>query len=348
MVDKLKLSDRVQNKTFDGDDKALAKFVAVHLNRIVQECAPKARPSSKYYLGTNAVGGNVAISAPHVVSCDEDEFPKSQDMAKSPLPLSVRSDDHEGSTTCIDDTFSLGFTPRQGIDADDDFGEALSLLQQEPTPCSKFMSEPAESVNITPQPIRRVLNGKDQIISSRKEPDHNGTAKLFDLQKEAKWRTIHNKKRKTVTRDDTLTRKFTMNDDILLIRGILRYGKKWKTIRDNEPRLHHILHSALKDRTRSKRFQAKLLKAEADPTILDRPHELYEGVHQEQCRSDEMSSNCDYGYGSEESYASNTVTATMPPLYSSTVRKNYLRQADPEFHLPLEVALDPLFLLGDT
>jgi len=343
-VDKPKLWDRIQKGTIDGGGEALA----VHLNRIVQECAPNARAGSKYYLGTNAVGGNVAISAPNVVSCDEDELPKSQDMAESPLPLGARSDDHEGSATCIDDTFSLGFTPRQGIDADDDFGEALSLLQQEPTPCSKFISEPAESVNITPQPIRRVPRGKNQIRSSRKEPNNNGSAKLFGSEKEAQWRTTDKRKRKTETHDNALTRKLTMNDDILLIRGILRYGKKWKTIRDNEPRLHHILHSALKDRTRSKRFQAKLLKAEADPTILDRPHELCEGAHHVQGRSDDASSNGDYGYGSEASYASNTVTVTMPPLYSSTDRKNYLRQAVSEFHLPLEVALDPLFLLGDT
>ncbi len=349
------LWERIQNETFDSGDEDAAHVVATHLNRIVQECDPKARADSKYYIEQDEVEGNVALSAPNVISCDEDDLPRSTDLAASRLPLGALRDDLKESSICIDDTFCLGFTPRQGIDADDDFGEALALLQQAPTPCSKFISEPAESVNITPQPIRSSPKEKQRltppiphIISSIDELDHNGTlivsdktdAKLSDRGKEAKWKTNDNKRRKIETRDNALTRKLTMDDDILLIRGILRYGKKWKTIRDNEPRLHHIMHSALKDRTRSKRFQAKLLKAEANPSILNTSHGLCGGEHQLKDRSDEMSSS--NGYGSESSYASNTVTAPTTPSLAS--RKSSC-PAVTEFHLSPEVALDPLFLL---
>ena len=73
----------------------------------------------------------------------------------------------------------------------------------------------------------------------------------------------------------TGTRKFTRDDDIHLIRGILEYGRSsWKKIWKETPELQHIKHAALKDRGRSKRFQNALKWAEMDPTLLDRPFEL--------------------------------------------------------------------------
>jgi hypothetical protein len=100
-----------------------------------------------------------------------------------------------------------------------------------------------------------------------------------------------------------LTRKFSREAEILLIRGMLKHGKtkSWKKMcvlhvlnvranviqtsqvvlrgfraqRSNEqPGLHHIQHSALKDRARSRRFQRILARAELDPSLLDRPDEL--------------------------------------------------------------------------
>eukprot|EP00986_Skeletonema_menzelii_P011149 scaffold5669_cov144-Skeletonema_menzelii.AAC.12 len=76
------------------------------------------------------------------------------------------------------------------------------------------------------------------------------------------------------------TRKFTRDDDINLIRGILKHGKSsWKKIWQDAPELQHIKHAALKDRGRSKRFQNALEKALEDPSLLDRPDELLGDVH---------------------------------------------------------------------
>ena len=76
------------------------------------------------------------------------------------------------------------------------------------------------------------------------------------------------------------TRKFTRDDDINLIRGILNHGKSsWKKIWQDTPELQHIKHAALKDRGRSKRFQNALEKALEDPSLLDRPDELLGDVN---------------------------------------------------------------------
>ncbi len=71
------------------------------------------------------------------------------------------------------------------------------------------------------------------------------------------------------------TRKFTRDDDVNLIRGILKHGKSsWKKIWQETPQLQHIKHAALKDRGRSRRFQNALEQAKRDPSLLDRPFEL--------------------------------------------------------------------------
>ena len=78
----------------------------------------------------------------------------------------------------------------------------------------------------------------------------------------------------------TGTRKFTREDDINLIRGIIKFGRSsWKKIWKDTPELQHIKHSALKDRGRSKRFSTALEKAMKDPSLLDRPEKLLGDVH---------------------------------------------------------------------
>lgn len=64
---------------------------------------------------------------------------------------------------------------------------------------------------------------------------------------------------------------FTDDDDIKLIRGILKYGKKWKQIWE-EFNLTHINRMSLKDRARSKNFRVLLEMARKDPTVLDDPN----------------------------------------------------------------------------
>jgi len=81
-------------------------------------------------------------------------------------------------------------------------------------------------------------------------------------------------------RSATGTREFSRDDDVNLIRGILKYGKSsWKKIWQETPQLQHIKHAALKDRGRSRRFQNALELASKDPSLLDRPHELLGDAH---------------------------------------------------------------------
>ncbi len=69
---------------------------------------------------------------------------------------------------------------------------------------------------------------------------------------------------------------FNNNDDVLLIKGMLKYGKRWKQIWDEFPGLQHIKQSSLKDRARSRRFHNLLERVRLDATILDDPSALYD------------------------------------------------------------------------
>ena len=64
-----------------------------------------------------------------------------------------------------------------------------------------------------------------------------------------------------------LDKVFSLEDDIKLVRGILKHGKKWKEIWE-EYDLKHINKMSLKDRARSKPFQQLLEHAHCDESIL--------------------------------------------------------------------------------
>jgi hypothetical protein len=79
-----------------------------------------------------------------------------------------------------------------------------------------------------------------------------------------------------------------------LIRGILVHGKKWKVIWSTEPQLRHIYPSALKDRSRSRRFKEIFAKVEADPSLLKDPEAL--------CGSENQPEYMDYTPTRENGY----------------------------------------------
>ena len=88
-------------------------------------------------------------------------------------------------------------------------------------------------------------------------------------------RTDDNLYESEITTSETLRRKFTQEEEIAFIRGLLKYGfGKWKKIYAEYPILHQIKFQALKDRVRSKRFIRLYQRAEADRSLLDRPDEL--------------------------------------------------------------------------
>ena len=88
-------------------------------------------------------------------------------------------------------------------------------------------------------------------------------------------RTDDNLYESEITTSDTQRRKFTREEEIAFIRGLLKYGfGKWAKIYAEYPILHQIKFHALKDRVRSKRFLRLYQRAEADRSLLDRPDEL--------------------------------------------------------------------------
>lgn len=88
-------------------------------------------------------------------------------------------------------------------------------------------------------------------------------------------RTDDNLYESEITTTESLRRKFTQEEEIAFIRGLLKYGfGKWKKIYAEYPILHQIKFHALKDRVRSKRFIRLYQRAEADRSLLDRPDEL--------------------------------------------------------------------------
>ena len=82
-------------------------------------------------------------------------------------------------------------------------------------------------------------------------------------------RTSENK----IRHRNKLDKIFTDRDDIQLIRGILKHGKKWKLIWDTYD-LKHINRMSLKDRARSKAFRILLERARKDESILELPYEV--------------------------------------------------------------------------
>mmetsp|Transcript_38990 Transcript_38990/g.70226 ORF Transcript_38990/g.70226 Transcript_38990/m.70226 type:complete len:724 (+) Transcript_38990:79-2250(+) len=163
-------------------------------------------------------------------------------------------------------------TNKTSIVTDEDFGIALDLLRRAPTPDisdNNLLYGDAPPIDITPAPVNQVAV-KSPIatkISSSGERYHNGSFVVSKKKKTKGSKRGH---------EEGKTRKFSIHDEILLVKGMIKHGKKncWKKIYDEQPGLHHIKHSALKDRARSRRFKEILERAELDPSLLGRPDEL--------------------------------------------------------------------------
>ena len=171
---------------------------------------------------------------------------------------------------------------------DEDFSIVLDLLKRPPTPdhLTNFYEEDAPTIDIEPVPwsqIKPVVKP----IATKSSPSgicvvhssyEEGSGPLNNLQSPqvAEAEAGPAKKSKQNSNDEQKTRKFTRSDEILLIRGMMKHGQHaaWKRIYDETPGLHHILHSALKDRARSNRFKKIFERAQRDPTLLSCPYEL--------------------------------------------------------------------------
>lgn len=169
---------------------------------------------------------------------------------------------------------------------DEDFELALDLLRQPETPPghhpSDYLQSPDMAFSMTPTAVPGLLSpiptrvnsfGEQYYVNGKFVIDQRYRATNFCEEKEEQEK--NRPKTPTPNNDDGRTRKFTLSDEVQLIRGILEHGKSsWKKIWEGTRELQHIKHSALKDRARSKRFCSILEQAREDPTLLDRPQEL--------------------------------------------------------------------------
>ena len=275
--------ERIQNKSFDGGDMATSEAVFARLNHIIEQSVSTG-PTSSECMDTNSPSFDKKMTPiPNVVSYDEgtnlDDFSmhasSDDDQLLEKSPADQR--DH------CNDNFIQTITPN--FEIDEDFEIALELLRRAQTPdnMERFCDEPPDDIDITPAPITGLLTPIPVRVSSSGECYHNGTFVVSgydDVQSPNKGKRSKKgdsgtkKKKPTSEEHGNMTRKFTRNDEILLIRGIITHGKKWKKIWDADHRLQHIMHSALKDRARSRRFKMLLERAESEPDLLENPAEL--------------------------------------------------------------------------
>lgn len=131
-----------------------------------------------------------------------------------------------------------------------------------PDNSARLCHEVAPLINVTPTPINQVI-GSGGVVSGEQ------------YEKKAK--------KSRQSDEEGKTRKFTREDELLLIRGMMKHGVKscWKRIYDEQPGLHHIKRSALKDRARSNRFKSLFARVQIDPSLLDRPDELCGNANQD-------------------------------------------------------------------
>ena len=122
---------------------------------------------------------------------------------------------------------------------------------------------------------------KKQKVGARRQPREDGCSRC--RRGEGKGREEKAAAAAAGGHGDNKRRRFNREEEVALLRGLVKHGRgKWKVIYDDEPLLNRSIQaSALKDRVRSKRFAVLLKRAEADPTLLDRPDELCGSADQE-------------------------------------------------------------------
>ena len=276
------LWNRIQSPTFTGADKAEMDTIQLEIDFIIEQSKPKPKMQqlpvaiSRQHETMTTVN-QAHVELPNVVSYDlENEY----NLAYASQAL---DDDVEVEVVELNTTTS---SPTE-----EDLETALELLRQPETPgdhpSEYLLQSPDMAFAMTPAAVSGLLAPIPTRMSSSGERYHDGRFVIssnYDVNnfpddghghEEEEKEEEKEEKKSPRPSDDGKTRKFTRSDEVHLVRGILKYGKSsWKKIWQETSGLHHIKHSALKDRARSKRFQSILERAQKDPSLLDRPHEL--------------------------------------------------------------------------
>ena len=306
------LWERIQSTTFgDDNDASGLATIQTEIDFIIEQSKP-TRPKIGKMMQTRALTiptapasqhdsammmmeeqsvGMSQVELPNVVSYDLD-IDANYTFAAQALDVELKE---ETTTTA---------TTRTASPTEEDFEIVLDLLLQPETPDN----DPSRSLRHTPRtafamtpaavvPGPGLLSPIPTRVNEFGERYHNGEfviSSTYDAsnfckedggtEEEEKYETNQgyedDGKQEYITtprssNNVNKTRKFTRNDEILLIRGILKHGKsQWKKIWQNTRELQHIKHSALKDRARSKRFKTILERAQNDETLLEQPEIL--------------------------------------------------------------------------
>eukprot|EP00984_Skeletonema_dohrnii_P035103 scaffold34616_cov159-Skeletonema_dohrnii-CCMP3373.AAC.8 len=272
--------ERIQSPLFTGDDANGLATIQTEIDFIIEQSQPRPKIDPKvqramqiarqheHEASTMLAGDPTQVELPNVVSYDLDnEY--NYAYAAQALDVELKETTVEPPT-------------------EEDFELVLDLLRQPETPPenhpANFLQSPDMAFAMTPiavtgpgvlSPIpTRVNEFGEQYVNGEFviSPRYDATNFCQEKQEEEEQEQQFSSPKPN---DAGRTRKFTRNDEILLVRGILKHGKSsWIKIWKETPALQKIKHSALKDRARSKRFCSILERARQDPTLLNYPQEL--------------------------------------------------------------------------
>ena len=257
-----KLWKRMHDESFNGTSGPELQVVVDKLNAIVemhqqkQNVAVGKRSSQPKRTSQRqdvvAAPSDATKAITNVVSYDEDAYQPLDYRQPAPV-LTWGSQQCNVSAQKTNQDASL-------IVTEEDFEIALQLLRMTPDNDTSVFDN-APDVNIDPAPVSNgqlATNTHQQVQSSRTKQRKRGRPKT----------TKHELK-------VGKTRRFTREAEILLMKGMLKHGtRSWKKIYEEEPGLHHIKQTALKDRARTAHYKTKYERAQQDPSLLDRVDEL--------------------------------------------------------------------------
>ena len=143
--------------------------------------------------------------------------------------------------------------PQEGEYTEQDLKVALELLMQPTDNCLQVFKN-CPTVDIDPaSTFNAMFPGlSGEVVASgmmmMKQPAEATTNSNQTPKKHASSPKKRGPKSNKKDREEGKTRKFTREAEILLIRGMIKHGKNWAKIYDEQAGLHHIKQSALKDR----------------------------------------------------------------------------------------------------
>jgi len=260
-----KLWKRMHDESFNGTSGPELQVVVDKLNAIVekhqqnQSVAAGKRPrqpkrTSQQRQDVEAAAPTDAADNPitNVVSYEEDAYQPLDYRQPAPV-LAWGSQQGETSAQTTNQDASLVVT-------EEDFEISLQLLRRMTPDNDTSVFDNAPDVNIDPVPV---TNNQLATNTHQQQPSRTKQRK--------RGRPKTNKQELEVGK----TRRFTREAEILLMKGMLKHGtRSWKKIYEEEPGLHHIKQTALKDRARTAHYKTKYERVQHDPSLLDRIDEL--------------------------------------------------------------------------